>query len=75
MKHLNKLILYAKIKLMNDFFIEIRIFLSFKANVSYIDNVLIDKLNFKIIKSIDSIKVQLTNKFHMSNDRQICCNF
>ena len=75
MKHSIKLILYAKIKLINNFFISIRIFLNSETNVFYIDNVLIDKLNFKFVKSIDSINVQLTNEFHMSSDKQICCNF
>ena len=61
--------------MINDFFIWIRIFLNFEVNVSYIDNVLIDELNFNFVKSIDSINVQLANKFYMSSDRQICCNF
>ena len=75
MKHSNKFILYAKVRQINDFFIWIRIFLNFEASVSYIDNVLIDKLNFKFVKSIDSINVQLANESHVSNDRQICRKF
>ena len=44
-------------------------------NIFYIKNALIDKLNVKFVKSIDSIDVQLTNEFHMSSEKQICCNF
>ena len=70
----SKFILYAKDKLIKDFFIRIRFFLNFETNVSYIDNVLIDKLNYNFVESIDLINVQLADKFHMSNDKQICCN-
>ena len=75
MKHSNKLIFYAKVRQINDVFISIRIFLTFETNVFYINNVLIDKLNFKFVKSINLTNVHLAKKSYMLNNKQTCCKF
>ena len=50
-------------------------FLNPETNVFYIDNALIDKFNFKFVKSMNSTNVRLINEFHMSSDKQLYCNF